>query len=100
MKYYSEVLKKTFDTEKDCLAAEKDYNEKLEAAEKQKKELAEKRKERAKEVEEAYKEVQKAQKHYAELRTKFVKDYGSFHMTITSKDNDWDTIFNEWFNIF
>lgn len=100
MKFYSEILKKTFDTEKDCLNAEKEHNEKLAAEEKAKKELAEKRKERAKEVEDAYKAVQEAQKRYAKLRTQFVNDYGSFHITFTSKDDDWNSIFEEWFKIF
>ena len=71
MKYYSEILKKTYDSEKDCLKAETEYNEKLEAEEKRKKELTEKRKDRAKEVEDAYKAVQDAQKHYIELRNQF-----------------------------
>lgn len=100
MRYYSDSLKKFFETEKECLKAEKDQAEKLELAEKQKKELAEQRKARAKEVEDAYKAVQEAQKKYSELRTRFVRDYGSFHMTFTSKDDDWNSIFEEWFKIF
>lgn len=83
MKYYSELLKKTYDSEKDCLKAETEYNEKLEAEEKHKKELTEKRKERAKEVEDAYKAVQEARDRYNELLTNFCKDYGSFHCTFT-----------------
>lgn len=100
MKYYSEILRKAFDTEKECLKAEKEHTEKLEQAEKQKKELAEKRKARAKEVEDAYKAVQEAQKTYSELKKRFVNDYGSFHMTFTSKDDDWNTLLEEWFKIF
>lgn len=100
MKYFSEILKKTFDSEKECLEAEKAHNEKMELAERQKKELAEKRKERAKEVEEAYKAVKEARKHYNELVDSFCKDYGAFHMTFTSKDNDWDSLFDELFRIF
>ena len=100
MKYYSEVLRKTYDSEKECLEAEEKYNEKLQAEEKKKKELTEKRKERAKEVEDAYKAVQEAQKKYTELRNQFVRDYGSFHMTFTSKDSDWDSLFDELFKIF
>lgn len=100
MKYYSELLKKTYDSEKDCLKAEKEYNEKLEAEEKRKKELTENRKARAKEVEEAYKAVCEAQKHYNELRNQFVRDYGSFHMTFSSDDDNWNTLFEDWFKIF
>ena len=43
------------------------------------KELAETRKARAKEIEDAY-------KHANELLNAFVKDYGSFHMTIRNQE--------------
>jgi len=100
MKYYSDLLKKFYDNEKDCLEAEKAQKAKLEQEEKSKKELAEKRKLRAKEVEDAYKAVQEASKNYAKLRNEFVKDYGSFHMTFTSEDDNWNSILEEWFKIF
>lgn len=100
MKYYSDVLKKFYNSEADCLEAEKSHKAKLEEEEKHQKELNEKRKTRAKEVEDAYKTMQEAQKRYAELRTQFVKDFGSYHMTYTSKDDDWKSIFDEWFKIF
>jgi multidrug resistance efflux pump len=101
MKYYSDILKKTFDTEKACLEAEKAHTDELALAEKQKKELAETRKARAKEVENAFKDLQQAQKNYNELRNKFVKDYGSFHMTFSNQGDDcWLSAFEDWFRIF
>ena len=93
MKYYSEKLKKLFDTEKDLKAAEKEQEE---LALVQKKELDIK-KEMAKEVEAAYADYVKtvkdsnvlvadANKKYLQLRSDFIKKYGSYHMTYTDKD--------------
>lgn len=73
--YYSELLKKYYDDKEKCLAAEDEYTKKHEAELKAKEERVTK----AKEVEEAY-------KHYLELRSEFVKKYGSYHMTFTDKD--------------
>ena len=99
MKYYSETLNKVFENEKDCLKAEKEHKEKVEAEEKHKKELADSRKIRAKEVEDAYKAVIDAQKHYHELKNQFVKDFGSFHMTFSTTD-DFHSLFSDLFRIF
>lgn len=99
MKYYSETLNKVFENEKDCLNAEKEYKAKVEAEEKRKKELADSRKTRAKEVEDAYKAVIDAQKHYNELKNKFVDDFGSFHMTFSTTD-DFHSLFSDLFRIF
>lgn len=75
MKYFSEKLKKVYDTVEDLETAEKEFDEKHE------KELAlkEERKQRAQEVEDAYKK-------YLDLRANFIKDYKSYHMTLTEKD--------------
>lgn len=76
--YVSEVLgNKTFETEEECLAAEKEHEEKL-AAEKAKKE---ERKERAEEVEKAFKDADEAYKVAKEKLNKFVSDYGAYHKT-------------------
>lgn len=99
MKYYSETLNKVFENEKDCLKAEKEHKEKVEAEEKHKKELADSRKIRAKEVEDAYKAVIDAQKHYHELKNQFVEDFGSFHMTFSTID-DFPSLFSDIFRIF
>lgn len=73
--YYSECLKKYFDTKEECLKAEEEYNAKHAAEIKAKEE----RKAKAKEVDEAYKK-------YLTLRNKFIKEYGSYHCTFTEKD--------------
>lgn len=84
MKYYSEKLKKVYDTVEQLQAAEVEFD-KAHAAEiaKQKE-----RKARAAEVSEARKEFANAQKKYNDLLNKFVKDYGSYHETYTDKDVD------------
>lgn len=88
MKIYSEKTNKEYATVDECLAAEKEYDAKV-AAEKAKKEkLAAVRKERAAEVEDAYKAILDAQKVYKEKLDAFVKDYGSFHMSIKSGFNN------------
>lgn len=83
MKYFSDILNKVYNTEKECKEAEEQYLSKKKAEEEAKQKLTEKRKERAKEVEEAFKNVREAQKHYDELLKAFVKDYGSFHMSFS-----------------
>lgn len=92
MKYYSEVLKKTFDSEKECLKAEHEYEVKLAEEERNRKKLADERKARAKEIEDARNEVLKAQKKYSDLINAFVKDYKSFHMTYSTKLDDTDFV--------
>lgn len=86
MKYYSEVLKKTFDSEDECLKAEEDYRVKTEEAEKKKAELSNARKARAKEVSDARVEMQNAKQKYTDLLIAFIKDYGSYHMTFSNGD--------------
>ena len=103
MKYYSENLKKLFDTEKDLKEAEAKY----EVALKCKADLKTEKKKRAEEVENAYKETLEIKKEYAKkldeaeaefikLKNNFVKDYGSFHMTYSSSDD----ILPEYFSFF
>lgn len=95
MRYYSDELGKAFDTEKECLAAEKTY--KLEQKKKQDEAEAAKkmRADRAAEVECALKEANEAYQHYHELLNKFIKDYGSFHCSFNGH-TDFDDLFN-WF---
>lgn len=100
MKILSEKTNKYYATVDECLAAEKAFDE----AEAKKKAEAQKlnatRKERANEVETAYKASLEANKHYHELLDAFVKDYGSFHMTLHTGDlNPFDS-FSHLFNTF
>ena len=100
MKILSEKTNKYYATVDECLAAEKAFDE----AEAKKKAEAQKlnatRKERANEVETAYNVSLEANKHYHELLDAFVKDYGSFHMTVHTGDlNPFDS-FSHLFDTF
>lgn len=101
MKIISEKTGKTYDTVDACLLAEKEYDDALEAETKKKEELAKNRKARATEVEEAYKKISEARKDYYQILRKFIEDYGSFHMTLNTGDenpfDEFDKIFDFWF---
>ena len=87
MKYYSEELKKFFNTEKECATAEKAYlaeEEKKRAAEAKKNEA---RKARAKEIEDAYTALKDARKKYNDLLDKFCEDYGAYHTSFKSSED-------------
>lgn len=97
MRYYSEVTKNLYDTEKACLEAEfkvkeeqnrqKILKEKAEREAKEKQEkLAAERKARANEVEEARKAMVAAQSKYREVLDAFIKTYGSYHLSLDGKD--------------
>lgn len=81
MKYYSEVTKKLYDTERELAIAEADAIKQQAEAEEKKKARAN----RAKEVEDALKAVTEAQRHYTELKNKFIEDYGNFHVSLSEK---------------
>lgn len=85
MKYYSDVTKKLYDDEKTALKAEEKFLANQRAEEAKKKELSETRAKRAKEIEDAYKAVLEANNKYIELKNKFIDDYGSFHMSFSTK---------------
>jgi Skp family chaperone for outer membrane proteins len=114
MKYYSENLKKLFDSEEELTKAEKEHEEELT----KKQELADTKKQRAEEVELAYKKtlearekanelIKEADKAYLELRDKFVEDFGSYHMTYSNADGKElvsvsdivDSMFDFWKNL-
>ena len=80
MRYYSEVLDKTFDTEEDCLKAEKEYEEKHKAELVAKEERAK----AAKEVESLYKEAEEARKKADAALKEFLKKYKYYHSTVTT----------------
>lgn len=101
MKIISEKTGKTYETVDECLADEKKFDEATALEKKKKDELAANRKARATEVEEAYKKISEARKEYYKVLQAFIKDYGSFHMTLnTGADNpfdDFDRLFDFWF---
>lgn len=94
MKYYSENTRKFYDSEQECAQAEIEYSKKLAAEKAKKEELSNARKARANEVEEAYKQAIDAQNKYRQLLSRFCKDYGNFHMTIkTGEENPFDMFY-------
>lgn len=113
MKYYSDVTNTLYDSEKACLEAEfkvkeKENREKIlreraarEAKEKQEK-LAAERKTRAAEVDEARKAMVAAQSKYREVLEAFVRDYGTYHLSLNGEDAKGliPTLFDNFFNIF
>lgn len=94
MRIISEITGKEYKTVEECKAAE---NEAL-AAKKRAEEAfkARERKVRADEVTAAYQAVVEARKHYNELLNSFIKDYGSFHMTL-SKNVPMEELFEQFF---
>lgn len=113
MKYFSEVTRQYYDTEKACLEAEFKVKEEQnrqkilrEKAEREAKEKQEKlvaaRKVRANEVEEARKAMVAAQSKYREVLEAFVRDYGTYHMSLNGDDakNIIPTLFGNFLNLF
>lgn len=100
MKYVSEITKKAYDSEKECLAAEKEFKEKQEAAKAKKEKIAAERTARAKEVEEAYKVAVNASNAYREKLNAFIKDYGSYHMTYSNTRDLVNDVFESVFRFF
>lgn len=100
MKILSEKTNKYYATVDECLAAEKAFDEAAAKKKAEEEKLNATRKERANEVENAYKASIEANKHYRELLDAFVKDYGSFHMTVhTGNLNPFDS-FSHFFDTF
>ena len=113
MKYYSDITKNFYDTEKACLADEfkvkeeqnrqKILKEKAEREAKEKQEkLAAARKVRANEVDEARKAMVAAQSKYREVLEAFVRDYGTYHMSLNGDDakNIIPTLFENFLSLF
>lgn len=99
MKIYSEKTKLEYKTVEECLAAEAEYDKEQEELKAKREAAIAEKKVRATEVEEAYKAATEAGAKYYELRDKFVKDYGYYHMTYRDSANIsardlFDTIFN------
>ena len=84
MKYYSDITKKLYNTEKEALAAEVEVKKKADA---EAQEAAKaKRATKAKEVEAALKVANEAQQKAIQLLKDFIKDYGYFHTSYTSSN--------------
>lgn len=88
MKYYSEKLDKMFDTEVALKVAEKEVDEQEKKAKAEAAAKAAERKNRATEVEDARKAMTDAQKRYRTLLEKFCEDYGTYHCSMTPKEQE------------
>ena len=86
MKIYSEKTNQEYQSVEECLNAEAEYDKALAEQKAKEEQLTATRKARATEVEKAYKAILDAQKNYNEKLNAFIKDYGSFHMTLKSGD--------------
>ena len=101
MKYYSEITKRHYNTEKACLEAEEHFQRKQEAEATERKKAAEMRRQRAEEVDAARKDFLAARDRYNDLMTKFCKDYGAYHYSVTDEKNSLgDILFDTFLNMF
>lgn len=109
MKYYSEILHKTYDTEKECIKAEKMYEDEIEAKKAAEEQKKNQRAEDAKKVEIAYENLNKVKSECAEKVKEaqkvfncqlddFLKKYKTYHWS-TSSTKDIPHLF-DFFNLF
>ena len=93
MKYYSEILNKVFNTEKECIKAEHEHEKACaeKARIEEEKKLAEKKKQEerardAKKVETLREEMVKSQTNYRKAVQAFVEKHGSYHFSTKSEE--------------
>lgn len=86
MKFYSESLKRLFDTEDALREAESKAQAEAEARKEAEQKKSAERKARAAEVETAREAMVEAGKKYYELLTAFCNDYGTYHYSVKSDD--------------
>ena len=95
MKYYSDKLNRLYDSEEELHKAEKE----VEDQESKKAALSKEKKERAEEIRKAFqksqdvrsqaiKDIKKADSEYSQLVQAFIRDYGSYHMSYYSSNNN------------
>lgn len=98
MKFYSDYLKRFYDTEKECLEAEQNFEKEQKIKEEEKKKAAEERKTRAQEIEAARAGYLDARDKYNKLLADFCKDYGYYHCSVKGPEAVNDFI-NSFFNL-
>ena len=96
MKYYSEDLKKLFDSEKELTEAEVAAKKAADEAKAKKEALTKERKTRAEEIEALLKERKALDKKIHAALAAFTKDYGSFHTSYSNAEDLFDA-FWDWF---
>lgn len=92
MKYFSDITKRFYESEEDCLQAEQAVNEELEAKRIAKEKAAAARKARAEEIEQARAEYLAAREKYNSLLSNFCKDFGAYHCSIKPSESFKDFI--------
>ncbi len=100
MKYYSELLKKCFDSAEECETAENKELTRLEQERQDNEKKIAEKKARAAEIESAYKEMQNAKEKYNKLVSDFIKDYKSFHFTFSNTKDFLNDVFDTHFRFF
>jgi len=113
MKYLSEITGLSYDTEKECLDAEKESKSLAEKKKKEQEDLRAQRKEDALKIDEARKKAEESYNQYVKdesekrkLINEFVKKYGSYNTTyrstipirVTSPYDMFSDIFNSFFD--
>ena len=78
MKYYSETLKKIYDTQEELISAEGAYKKKLDEQKKKEAEKAERLTKLKAEREERLQEINEARETYYKLLKSYWKDYGDY----------------------
>lgn len=96
MKYYSEDLKKLFDSTEELTQAEAAAKKAAEDEKAKKEALTKERKSRAEEIEKLLKERKVLDKKIHEALKEFTRDYGSFHTSYSNAEDLFDA-FWDWF---
>lgn len=100
MKFYSETTKMFYPTFKECEAAEKEAEKQKKEEKAKKDKLSAERKARANEITEALNVVKEDYNEYRNLVKYFVKDYGSYHYSITTDNYDDNPLSHSWIDFF
>lgn len=87
MLYRSELLRKDFKTEEECLIAEEEYNAKLRKREEEKRKLEAEKEVDKTELDEAFKEFNEARRKYNELLSRYCEKYGYAEHKISGVDD-------------
>lgn len=99
MRFYSDLLHKFYDSDEDCIKAEKNFQKEQELKKKSEEEKSKARKAAADKVEEARKAYIDAKKKYYEELSDFCEKYDYYHISFDKKDlaglidNFWDMMF-------
>lgn len=93
MKYYSEKLNALYNSQAELEEAEYAVEKAQKEKEERESKLKAERKARADEIKAALEQVESASKEYYDLVQKFVRDYGSFHLTVDEK-SPFTSLFN------